>query len=125
MYDEIREVKALAPAAGVSPPGADEGEYGAVSLPGSWPVLSFLFFTAALAARAVVGLIPRELRPLPRPLLSIVAVLVFSGLGLIFGLLGRRNPQTAGTARIAMFLNAVVFVLSLLATAAFFAILQR
>lgn len=123
---EVIEVQALSPVRGVSPPGPEEGEYGAVTLPGSWPVLSFVFFVAALAARVLVGLVPRELRPpLPRPLLAVLAVLVFSALGLLFGLLGRRNPQTAGTARIAIFLNAVALVLSLLATLAFFVILRR
>lgn len=122
---EVSEVKALSPVRGVSPPGPEEGEYGAVTLPGSWPVLSFVFFVAALAARALVGLVPRELRPLPRPQLAVLAVLVFAALGLLFGLLGRRNPQTAGTARIAIFLNAVALVLSLLATLAFFVIWRR
>jgi hypothetical protein len=116
---------ALSPAAGVNPPSPDEGEYGAVALPSSWPVLSLLFFAAALASRIFVNLIPRELRPLPGPILTAVVVPALALVGLFFGFVGRRNPRTAGTSRLGIFLNAVTLVLSFLALFAYWLILRR
>jgi hypothetical protein len=118
-------VRALSPAAGVNPPSPEEGEYGAVALPSSWPVLSLLFFAAALAARVFVNLIPREVRPLSRPVLTAVIVPAFALLGLLCGLLGKRNAQAAGTARLGIFLNAVTLALSFLALFAYWIILHR
>jgi hypothetical protein len=118
-------VRALSPAAGVNPPSPEEGEYGAVALPSSWPVLSLLFFAAALASRVFVNLIPREVRPLPGPILTAVVVPVFAFLGLGCGLLGKRHRQAAGTARLGIFLNAVTLVLSFLALFAYWIILHR
>jgi hypothetical protein len=45
-------------------------------------------------------------------------------LGLLFGLLGLRNPEGRGIARIGVFLNATVLVLGVLAFVVFFRILS-
>jgi hypothetical protein len=101
-----------------------EGEYGVIRIPDAWHIASLACFVAALGARFVVGLIPRAWSlPLPRLLLPGLAVLVLASLGIGFGLIGLRSPRGRETARIAIFLNAAVFVLALLAAMAFFYIL--
>jgi len=118
-------VPALSPAAGINPPSPEEGEYGAVALPSSWPVLSLLFFAAALGSRLFVSLLPRELLPFPRPLLTAMVVPVFALLGLVCGVLGKRNRQAAATARLGIFFNTVTLVLSFLALVAYWVIMHR
>ena len=111
-------------------PNYTEGEYGALDLPEGWHVASLACFLAALGARFLVGvllhLLPADLLSRwTRPLLPGAAVLVLAVLGILFGLLGLRNPKGRGMARIGISLNATVLVLGLLAAAAFFAILRR
>jgi hypothetical protein len=101
-----------------------DGEYGAVRLPEAWHVLSLLCFAGALGARYLVTLLPDGLRPLfYRPLLPGMVALSLAGLGLVLGLIGMRVPAGRSTARVAVFLNATVLALGLLAAAAFFYIL--
>lgn len=101
-----------------------DGEYGVVRIPDAWHVASLACFVAALGARFVVGLIPRAWSlPISRLLLPGLAVLVLASLGIAFGLLGLRSSRGRETARVAIFLNASVLVLALLAAAAFFYIL--
>lgn len=101
-----------------------DGEYGAVRLPEAWHVLSLLCFAGALGARFLVTLLPDGLRlPFYRALLPGMLTLALAGLGLVLGLLGLRVPAGRSTARVAVFLNATVLVLGLLAAAAFFYIL--
>jgi len=107
------------------PPEPGGGEYGEVSLPELWHVASLAFFLAALGARFVVELVPAALRPLPKPLLSAVAVPVLAGCGLALGLVGLGRVESRGIARIAVFLNAVALVLSALALAAYLYILPK
>lgn len=114
---------APAPAVGtgpVRPAPADEYEgIGSFALA---PLLSLACFAAALGSRWLVALLPPELRPLPRPFLSALAVPAFALLGVLLALLARRSPAARGAARLALALNAIVLALSLLLVAAFFAI---
>lgn len=48
---------------------------------------------------------------------------VLATVGLLFGLMGLRRPETRGVARIAVLLNLIVLGLSALAIAAFYYIL--
>jgi len=102
-------------------PELSEGEYGIVRLPDAWHVLSLAFFVAALAARFVVKLIPM----VRGPMVPGLAVLVLAALGMVFGLIGLRSPQGRSAARIALFLNATVLGLGILALAAFYYILPK
>lgn len=107
-------------------PHYTEGEYAALDLPDGWHVASLVCFLGSLAARFLVRLLPRGWpEPWMRPILPGLAVLAFSLLGILFGLLGLRSAKGRGLARIALFLNVTVFVLGLLAVAAFFTILRR
>lgn len=98
-----------------------DGEYGAVRLPETWHVLSLLCFAGALGAKYLVSLLTAGARP-PFYLPGMVA-LALAGLGLVLGLLGLRVPAGRSTARVAVFLNATVLVLGLLAAAVYFYIL--
>jgi hypothetical protein len=107
-------------------PDVTEGEYGVIRIPDAWHVLSLLFFLAALGARLLTSLIPKELSPLfYRPLLTAFAVPILASVGILFGLLGLRNPAGRSTARVALFLNGVTLVLGILAVVAFYTILRR
>jgi hypothetical protein len=107
-------------------PDLISGEYGVIRIPDAWHILSLLFFLAALGARFLTSLIPAEVSPLfYRPFLTAVAVPVLALLGLLFGLLGLRNPAGRSTARVALFLNGVTLVLGLLVVAAFYYIARR
>ena len=102
------------------PPPFDEGEYSVLQVPDAWHVLSLVFFIAALGARFLVRFLPQGRGIFYRPVLTAFSVPVLAGLGLLFGLVGLRNPATRGVARVAVFLNLVVLVLSALAIAAFY-----
>lgn len=101
------------------------GEYGTLSLPHAWHVLSLLFFLAALCARFLTALVPRELirGVIYRPVLTAMAVPLLAAIGVLCALVGLRNAEARGAARVALLLNAVVLVLSALALAAFFYIM--
>lgn len=101
------------------------GEYGTISLPHAWHVLSLLFFTAAMGARFLTALIPRELLRgiIWRPVLTAYLVPLLALLGVLFALIGLRRPEGRGAAKIALFLNATVLLLSSLALWAFFRIM--
>ncbi|MFL6203364.1 MAG: hypothetical protein ACJ76J_29710 [Thermoanaerobaculia bacterium] len=101
----------------------DEGEYSVLQVPDAWHVLSLVFFIAALGSRFLVRFLPQGRGFFYRPVLTAFTVPVLGGLGLLFGLIALRNPATRGVARVAVFLNAIVLVLSALALAAFFYIL--
>ena len=107
-------------------PDLTSGEYGVVRVPDAWHVLSLLFFLAALGARFLTALIPRELSPMYyRPILTAYSIPMLAAVGLLFGLLGLRNPEGRSTARVALFLNGVVLVLGCLGIAALRWILPR
>lgn len=106
-------------------PHYTEGEYGALALPAAWHVASLVCFAASLGARFLVKLLPFGSPFFGRAFLSALAVLALAGLGLIFGLLGLRNPEGRGIARIGIFLNATVLVLGALAMFWFYRILSR
>ena len=101
------------------------GEYGTITLPHAWHVLSLLFFAAALGARFLTALIPRELLVgiIWRPVLTAFSVPLLATIGLLCALLGLRRPEGRGAAKIALFLNATVLALSGLALWAFFKIM--
>ena len=94
-------------------------------MPAAWHVASLACFAASLGSRFLVKLLPAVHLFFGRAFLSALAVLVLAGLGLIFGLLGLRNPEGRGIARIGIFLNATVLVLGTLGMAWFFRILSR
>lgn len=101
------------------------GEYGSVTLPHVWHVLSLLFFAAAMGARFLTALIPRELLVgiIWRPVLTAYSVPLFATLGLLCALIGLRRPEGRAAAKIALFLNATVLLLSGVALWAFFRIM--
>lgn len=103
------------------------GEYGTVTLPHSWHVLSLVFFAAALGARFLTALVPRELIAgiIWRPVLTAFSVPLLAGIGLLCALIGLRRPEGRGAAKIALFLNATVLALSGLALWAFFKIMPE
>lgn len=101
----------------------DEGEYAVLKVPDAWHVVSLLFFIAALGSRFLVQFLPQGRGFFYRPVLTAFLVPVFAGIGLLFGLIGLRNPATRGVARVAVFLNLIVLVLSALALVVFFRIL--
>jgi ABC-type sugar transport system permease subunit len=107
------------------PPAPLGGEYGTVTLPHAWHVLSLLFFAAAIGARFLTALIPRELLVgvIWRPVLTAFSVPLLAGIGLLFALLGLRKAEGRGAAKIALFLNATVLLLSGVALWAFFRIM--
>lgn len=102
------------------PPPFDEGEYSVLQVPDAWHVLSLVFFIAALGARFLVRFLPQGRGFFYRPVLTAFSVPVLAGLGLLFGLVGLRNAATRSVARVAVFLNLIVLVLSALALTAFF-----
>jgi hypothetical protein len=101
------------------------GEYGTITFPHAWHVLSLLFFAAALGARFLTALVPRELLVgiIWRPVLTAFSVPLLATIGLLFALVGLRRPEGRGASKIALFLNATVLALSGLALWAFFRIL--
>ncbi|HEX3126865.1 MAG TPA: hypothetical protein VH394_06020 [Thermoanaerobaculia bacterium] len=101
----------------------DEGEYSVLQMPDSWHVLSLVFFAASLGARFLVALLPSGRGIFYRPILTAFSVPVLAGVGLFFGLVGLRRPETRNVARIAVFLNLIVLGLSALVIAAFYYIL--
>lgn len=106
-------------------PEPQAGEYGTITLPHAWHVLSLCFFAAALGARFLTALIPRELLigVIWRPVLTAFSVPLLATIGLLFALIGLRRPEGRSAAKIALFLNATVLLLSGLALWAFFRIL--
>jgi hypothetical protein len=104
-----------------SSPYDRDGEYGVVRLPDAWHVLSLVCFVGSLGARFLVRLLPEWTRELVyRPWQPGLLALVLAALGLVLGLIGLRTPRGRGTARVAVFLNATVLALGLLAAAALF-----
>ncbi|HYG62406.1 MAG TPA: hypothetical protein VEL74_07480 [Thermoanaerobaculia bacterium] len=96
-----------------------DGEYGAVQLPEAWHVLSLVCFAGALGSRFLVILIPEVLRSMVhRSWLPGIVTLWLAAIGLALGLRGLRVPAGRSTARVAIFLNAIVVALCLLAGAA-------
>lgn|GEM_PF-1594229 len=108
----------------IEPPPSD-GEYGTLDFSTRWPVLSLVCFLGALGSRFLVEAVPRGMVGWPmRLLLPGLGVLVLCFLGLVFGLLGLRNPEHRGLARVGVWANAIGLVLAGLAVAAFFWILR-
>ncbi len=102
-----------------------EGEYAPLNTPDAWHVASLACFAASLGARFIVKILPFGSPFYGRAFLSALTVLVLAALGLVFGLLGLRNPEGRGIARIGVFLNATVLVLGTLGMAWFYRILSR
>lgn len=106
-------------------PEPTAGEYGTLSLPHAWHVLSLLFFLAALCARFLTAMVPRELIRgiIYGPVLTALAVPLLATIGVVCALVGLRNAEARGAARVALLLNGIVLALSLVALAAFFYIM--
>jgi hypothetical protein len=105
-----------------------DGAYGPVGSPGGFHVLSLLCFLAALGARFITPLLPRDLVRsvfMSRQVAAAFLVPLLAILGLLCGLVALRKPETRSTAKIALGLNAVVLALSGLALWAFFWILPE
>jgi hypothetical protein len=120
-----RPAAAVAPVPAVGPaperPQAGAGdEYEGIGAFAVLPLLSLACFAAALGARYLVGFLPAELRPLPRPFLSALASPAFALLGLLLALPGLRSRTGRGLARLALWLNGVALVFGALLVAAFF-----
>lgn len=101
------------------------GEYGSISLPHAWHVLSLVFFVAALGARYLTALVPREMITgiIWRPVLTAFSVPLLASIGLLLALVGLRHQEGRGAAKLALLLNAIVLVLSGVALWAFFRIM--
>jgi hypothetical protein len=106
--------------------GETGDEYAVLEVRDAWQAVSLLCFAGALGSKLLVAMIPRDLRP-PRwgVLLPLAVTLVLALAGLLCGLVALRRSSGRGASRIAVFLNAVVVGLALLALVAFFAILGR
>jgi hypothetical protein len=118
---------ALGAGAPPPPPAAERDDaYAPLEAPDALPVLSLLFFAAALGARPLARLLPRDLVPWPRAVLVPVAIaLGASALGALLAAVSLRNPRRRGIGRLALLLNAVVLVLTALTGAAMIWIFQR
>ena len=99
-------------------------EYEVVALRLSWGALSLACFLLTLPARSLFRLQPwRPEQVWLWPLVPVAAIAVLSFLGLLAGLAGLRTPQSRGTAKVGVLLNAVVLgciVLVFLGMAAIF-----
>ena len=102
-----------------------DGEYRVLALGDLLPVLSLVLFLAALGSRFLVRLFATQMSLRTQVLAPGALSLGFSLLGLLVALLALRRPKRRGAARVAVFLNAVVVALSLLAIALFFYIIRR
>lgn len=91
------------------------------------PILSWVCFATALAARPIVRFLPASLRPYPWGVLAPAALSAAAALvGLALALLALRGtPRRRGLARLGIVLNAIVLVLTGLAAAAMVWILRR
>ena len=111
-------------------PAASGGErddaYPPLEAPDALPVLSLLFFAAALGSRPLARLLPRDLVPWPRAVLVPIAIAILaSSIGALLAAVSMRNPKRRGIARLSLLLNAVVLVLTALAAAAMIWIFRR
>ncbi len=103
----------------------DDG-YAPVETVEAWPVLSLLCFAASLGARLLSRLVPREFRPYPWGVVLPVGIAAsLALLGILFALAGLARQRGRGLARIALLLNAIVLVLTVLAALAMVYILRR
>ena len=101
-------------------------EYAVLEVRDAWQAVSLLCFAGALGSKLLVTLVPRELRPSRwGVLLPLAVTLVLALVGLACGLVALRRSSARGASHIAVFLNAVVVGLAVLALVAFFAILGR
>jgi hypothetical protein len=105
------------------PPPFDDGEYAVLRMPDAWHVVSLVFFVASLGSRFLVAFLPSGRGIFYRPILTAFSVPVLATIGLLFGLMGLRRPESRSVARIAVFLNLIVLALSALAISIFYYIL--
>ncbi len=101
----------------------DDGEYAVLRMPDAWHVVSLIFFVSSLGSRFLVALLPPGRGIFYPPILSAYSVPVLAAIGLLFGLMGLRRPESRGVARIAVFLNLIVLGLSALAISVFYYIM--
>lgn len=101
----------------------DDGEYAVLKVPDAWHAVSLLFFACSLGARFLTAYLPSGRGFLYRPILTAFSVPVLAAIGLLFGLIGMRSRTSRSVARVAVFLNLIVLVLSALAITVFYAIL--
>ena len=106
---------------------AIDDAYSPLEAPDVVPLLSFLCFSASLAARPIVRLLPPELRRPPWGVLAAPAMAAaLALLGFLLALwASRRARGRRGLARIGLFLNGVVLALTGLAVLAIVFILRR
>jgi hypothetical protein len=102
-----------------------EDEYGPVELGGGLHLISLALFFAALGARFLVDWLPPELRPLPKPALTALAVPFLAALGLVAGLMGMRARRGREIARLGVFLNGTALGVALLLIAVLYAFFFR
>ena len=98
--------------------GERDDAYAALEAPDALPIVSLLLFAAALAARPLARLVPRELRTYPLGVLLPVAIACAASLaGAALALWSLRRSPRRGVARLALLLNGVVLALTGLAAA--------
>jgi cytochrome bd-type quinol oxidase subunit 2 len=89
------------------------------------PVVSLALFLAALGSRFLVRLLASELSFRARVLMPGALSLSFALVGLLLAWLALRHPRRRAVARVAVFLNAVVVALSLLAIGVYQVLVAR
>lgn len=96
-------------------------EYEVVPITPSWGALSLGFFVLALMARPVVRLFvgwsPDQ--PYLLPLVASVSTPIVGLIGLLFGWLGWRRSSSKVVARVGMFLNGTIVLLTVVLIAVF------
>jgi hypothetical protein len=101
--------------------------YAPLEAPDIVPLLSFVCFSASLAARPIARLLPLGFRRYPYGV--VLPAAIAAGLALLGFLLAlwaaRRGRDRRGLARIGIFLNGVVLALTALAILGIFLILGR
>jgi hypothetical protein len=102
-----------------------DGEYRVLAPGDIQPVLSLACFLAALGSRFLVRLFASAMSMRARILLPGALSLCLSLIGLLLALLALRQPRRRGMARVAVFLNAVVLALSLLAVGVYLYLVAR
>jgi hypothetical protein len=106
-------------------PERDEA-YSPLEASDTLPVVSLALFGLALAARPLVRLLPRELRPYPwGVVLPVAFALLTATLGALLAAASLRLPRRRGLARLALLLNVTVLALTALTLLAMFWIIRR
>lgn len=110
-----------------SPSELTDEAYAPLEAPDVLPLLSFVLFSASLAARPIARLLPPELRRYPWGVIAPAAIaIVLALIGFLLALWSlRRGRNRKGLAKVGLFLNGTVLALTGLAILGIFLILGR